>query len=529
MKVHYINILLFALPLNILEHNERNHNNTTLHTVITRSLCECELYAPANYDNDPQMKYVIDNFNKQTQERFHEYDDRMIEKRKQCKDKCDKEIQKIILKDKLEKELMDKFATLHTDIQSDAIPTCVCEKSVADKVEKTCLRCTQNLGGIVAPSSGVLAGIAEGALYAWKPGALDAAIKAAISKGATKIAEAAEAAGIQAGKEAIIESLKTLSVHNFWTDMSDYILKMRHYNNVGDIVSIIQKKNYEFCLRFGEDDSIDTICDAYSSKLTAYAEDGNFSALPKDALPKVLEKFAAEAKGPADAAAEVARESATTGITEKETVLFEAGFNSSISSINAAIIASIVASCRYSGRKEAIIESLKTLSVHNFWTDMSDYILKMRHYNNVGDIVSIIQKKNYEFCLRFGEDDSIDTICDAYSSKLTAYAEDGNFSALPKDALPKVLEKFAAEAKGPADAAAEVARESATTGITEKETVLFEAGFNSSISSINAAIIASIVAIIIIVLVMVIIYKILRYGRKKKMKKKLQYIKLLEE
>ncbi|SOV83955.1 rifin PIR protein, putative [Plasmodium reichenowi] len=86
MKVNYINILLFALPLNILVHNQRNHKSTTPHhtpkITTTRLLCECELYAPANYDNDTEMKKVMENFNKQTQQRFHEYDDRMVEKTK---------------------------------------------------------------------------------------------------------------------------------------------------------------------------------------------------------------------------------------------------------------------------------------------------------------------------------------------------------------------------------------------------------------------------------------------------------------
>ncbi|ETW17857.1 hypothetical protein PFFVO_03251 [Plasmodium falciparum Vietnam Oak-Knoll (FVO)] len=203
MKVHYMNALLFALPLNILNHNERNHNNTTLHTAITRSLCECELYVPVNYDNDWEMKSVMDNFNKQTQQRFEEYDERMKTTRQKCKEQCDKEIQKIILKDKLEKELMDKFATLQTDIQSDAIPTCVCEKSLEDKMEKECLKCAQNLGGIVAPSTGVLAGIAEGALYVWKDAEIIAAKAAAVTEGAAKgLAE-----GAQVGINAVMDGL----------------------------------------------------------------------------------------------------------------------------------------------------------------------------------------------------------------------------------------------------------------------------------------------------------------------------------
>ncbi|KOB64111.1 hypothetical protein PFHG_05495 [Plasmodium falciparum HB3] len=41
MKVHYINILLFSLPLNILEHNPWNHYMKP-HTYTNRSLCEAD-------------------------------------------------------------------------------------------------------------------------------------------------------------------------------------------------------------------------------------------------------------------------------------------------------------------------------------------------------------------------------------------------------------------------------------------------------------------------------------------------------
>ncbi|KNC35012.1 rifin [Plasmodium falciparum RAJ116] len=159
MKVHYINILLFVIPLNILINDQRNHKSTTPHTPkipTTRLLCECDIYTSI-YDNDPQMKAVMENYNRQTSDRFKEYDERMKTTRQKCKDKCDKEIEKIILKDKMEKELMDKFATLHTDIQSDAIPTCVCEKSLADKTEKFCLNCSKNMGAI-APWWGLVCG-----------------------------------------------------------------------------------------------------------------------------------------------------------------------------------------------------------------------------------------------------------------------------------------------------------------------------------------------------------------------------------
>ncbi|CDO61948.1 rifin [Plasmodium reichenowi] len=185
MKVHYINILLFALQLNILVHIQRNLKSIPQHVPITRLLCECDLYMP-NYDNDPQMKEVMENFNKQTQQRFEEYDERMQTTRQKCKDKCDKEIQKIILKDKLEKELMDKFATLQTDIQSDAIPTCVCEKTLAEKIEKGCLRCGGILGAAM-PEVGAIGGSLLYALNTWKPAAIIAA-KEAAEKAATALA-----------------------------------------------------------------------------------------------------------------------------------------------------------------------------------------------------------------------------------------------------------------------------------------------------------------------------------------------------
>ncbi|SOV84073.1 rifin PIR protein, putative [Plasmodium reichenowi] len=337
MKVHYINILLFALPLNILEHNQRNLKSTTSHTYTNRSLCECELYAPANYDNDTEMKEVMDNFSKQTQQRFEEYDERMKTTRQKCKDKCDKEIQKIILKDKLEKELMEKFATLHTDIQSDAIPTCVCEKSIADKVEKECLKCAQNLGGIVAPSSGVLAGIAEGALYAWKPTALDAAIKAAIAKGAADISAAAKAAGIKAGKDLVIGGLKYLNIDKLVPEICEQISNASHYNELMNFAEIIRTKRAVMCGAQGNILDQD-MCRQIGINLRTFKADGRTPDLPdaegvQKTLTNILDKAETTAKG----AAEAAKETATTGITNKRPSCLKLDFNSSISSINADI------------------------------------------------------------------------------------------------------------------------------------------------------------------------------------------------
>ncbi|EWC78896.1 surface antigen [Plasmodium falciparum UGT5.1] len=164
MKVHYFNILLFYLSLNILllsskVYNQRNHYITRTSKTNTRALCECELYAPSNYDNDPEMKEVMQYFDRQTSQHFEEYNERIIKNRQKCKEKCEKDIQKIILKDKIEKELAEKFVTLETNIDTNDIPTCVCEKSIEDKMEKTCLKCGGVLGGGVAPAWGLLSGL----------------------------------------------------------------------------------------------------------------------------------------------------------------------------------------------------------------------------------------------------------------------------------------------------------------------------------------------------------------------------------
>ncbi|ETW46154.1 hypothetical protein PFMALIP_05782 [Plasmodium falciparum MaliPS096_E11] len=100
----------------------------------------------------------MENFDRQTSQRFHEYDERMKTTRQKCKERCDKEIQKIILKDKMEKQMAQQLTTLETKIDTDDIPTCICEKSLADKTEKFCLNCGKTMGG-VAPGWGLVSGL----------------------------------------------------------------------------------------------------------------------------------------------------------------------------------------------------------------------------------------------------------------------------------------------------------------------------------------------------------------------------------
>ncbi|EUR59477.1 hypothetical protein PFBG_05940 [Plasmodium falciparum 7G8] len=198
MKVHCCNILLFSLILNTLllsssqVNVHRKHYSIALHTSKTpkliksnRSLCECDIYKP-NYD-DPEMKNLMENFNKQTQQRFHEYDEHINDKRQKCKEECEKDIQKIILKDKIEKELAEKFVTLETNIDTNDISTCVCKKSVAHKMENTCLGCGGVLGGGVLPGWSVLGSIG---FYTFvNSSAIKAATKGGIAKVLSELKE----------------------------------------------------------------------------------------------------------------------------------------------------------------------------------------------------------------------------------------------------------------------------------------------------------------------------------------------------
>ncbi|SOV83893.1 rifin PIR protein, putative [Plasmodium reichenowi] len=228
MKVHYINILLFALALNILVNNERNNNITTFdtqHTQTNRSLCE--LYAPANYDNDPQMKEVMQQFVARTSQRLREYDERMVEKRKQCKDRCDKEIQKIILKDKLEKQMEQQLTTLDTNITTEDIPTCICEKSMADKTEKFCLNCGKTMGG-VAYGWGLVGGLMYTAWTNYVP--------IAVAK-----------AAMDAGMNVVINVLETLGAEKSTAVILKEISSTGQYANIRNFADIIRKELEATC------------------------------------------------------------------------------------------------------------------------------------------------------------------------------------------------------------------------------------------------------------------------------------------
>ncbi|ETW38861.1 hypothetical protein PFTANZ_00439 [Plasmodium falciparum Tanzania (2000708)] len=91
----------------------------------------------------------------------------------------------IILKDKIEKQLAQQFSTLQTNIDTNDIPTCVCEKSLADKTEKFCLNCGKNMGAIT-PCWGLVSGLGY---YRWEIAATAAAVQKGIDAGIAKAIE----------------------------------------------------------------------------------------------------------------------------------------------------------------------------------------------------------------------------------------------------------------------------------------------------------------------------------------------------
>ncbi|CDO61614.1 rifin [Plasmodium reichenowi] len=215
MKLHYSKILLFVIALNILVTSYHEHNNnepyvTTHHTAttISRVLSEKDIES-SSYDKDADMKSVKEKFDRQTSQRFEEYEERMKQKRQKSKEERDKKTQEIIDKDKM-------------------------DKSLAQKVEIGCLRCGCALGGVAA-SVGIFGTVAVKEL------AKAAMTAAEITAKEAAIAEAA-AKGAEAAIDAVIEGLKKLYVSNLdGKELVSYITA-QNYNNVTKIALAINRQ-----------------------------------------------------------------------------------------------------------------------------------------------------------------------------------------------------------------------------------------------------------------------------------------------
>ncbi|ETW58005.1 hypothetical protein PFMC_06096 [Plasmodium falciparum CAMP/Malaysia] len=242
------------------------------------------------------MKAVMQGFDRQTSERFHEYDERMKTTRQKCKDKCDKEIQKIILKDKLEKQMEQQLITLETKIDTGDIPTCICEKSMADKMEKDCLRCTYGLGTL-APTVGLIGAVA---VHAWKPTALKAAIAAALEANNANILAAANAAGIQAGKNVVIQVLKSFRVQDVCPEIFKSILKISHYNEVINFARSINMEYGATCTSLDKNIVPSLECKEFQIKFGIFRIDGNPGPPSASAIPEIVGEIVEGAKATAE-------------------------------------------------------------------------------------------------------------------------------------------------------------------------------------------------------------------------------------
>ncbi|ETW64118.1 hypothetical protein PFMC_00002 [Plasmodium falciparum CAMP/Malaysia] len=284
----------------------------------------------------------MENFIKQTQERFHEYDERMKTTRQKCKEQCEKDIQKIILKDKLEKELTEKLATLEANINTKDLPICECEKSIADKMEKGCLRCAGVLGGGVMPGMGLIDGSLLGAISVLKPAAIEAAKEAAIAEGAAKgLAEGAQA-GIQEVMKGLLTDfrLSTPAVKEL-----GLVLSATNYKDVTMITEAVYAKINGTCLpglapsgRFSVADTYKSFCDSMLEKplLTHHVLDRD---LIKNDIETYVQKIVSEAKTAAGATEEMVTKDATSLAMETNT----AAVNTTYASYQTVIIASVVA------------------------------------------------------------------------------------------------------------------------------------------------------------------------------------------
>ncbi|ETW43924.1 hypothetical protein PFNF135_01701 [Plasmodium falciparum NF135/5.C10] len=216
MKLHYTKILLFFFPLYILVTSYHVYSKNKLYitphhtrTTTSRLLSECDIRSSI-YDNDAEMKSVKGTFDRQTSQRFEEYEERIKDKRQKRKEERDKNIQEIIEKDKM-------------------------DKSLVEKMEKGCLKCGCGLGG-VATSVGIFGGLG---IYGWKTAATATAME--LAKEAADQAGAVAAA--EAFKSAVIEGIeKEFRVSTLGVQGLQSLFTANTYPNASEIAHAINKQ-----------------------------------------------------------------------------------------------------------------------------------------------------------------------------------------------------------------------------------------------------------------------------------------------
>ncbi|CDO66493.1 rifin, partial [Plasmodium reichenowi] len=229
-------------------YNKNKPSITPHHTPIytSRMLSECNTQSSI-YDNDAEIKSVKEMFHRQTSQRFEEYQERMKEKRQKRKEQRDKNIKEIIEKDKM-------------------------EKSLAEKVEKCCLKCGCALGGVAA-SVGLFGGLG---IYGWKSAALAAAAQKGIEAG---IAKAIQGVISKFGLEIIsgVPLNTVLNANNFKHPMKLGQLVQEEYNtvceaypsNTGSVLCSYKRSLYADTYRMIATDAQTVANDASQASATA--------------------------------------------------------------------------------------------------------------------------------------------------------------------------------------------------------------------------------------------------------------------
>ncbi|EUT86192.1 hypothetical protein PFAG_02651 [Plasmodium falciparum Santa Lucia] len=278
----------------------------------------------------------MQQFHDRTTQRFQEYDERMKTTRQKCKDTCNKEIQKIILKDKIEKQMAEQLTTLDTNITNDDIPTCICKKSLADKVEKECLRCGSILGAAM-PEVGSVGGSLLYALNEWKTYALLETTKYALAEGVAKGAIAGNAQGVAI----VLSGLNKLGIKELYPELLESIGTEIPYYDIANIAKAIITKKNQFC---GLTQSVahDAMCEKIDFNFGMRIRLGSrveYGPPARESVPKVINNLVDKATEAADIkAAQVRTITSSKIITEEEGVI-----NTIYMSNQTAIIASIVA------------------------------------------------------------------------------------------------------------------------------------------------------------------------------------------
>ncbi|ETW53169.1 hypothetical protein PFUGPA_04797 [Plasmodium falciparum Palo Alto/Uganda] len=313
MKLHCSKILLFFFPLYILVtsyhvYSKNKPSITSHHTQTNRSLCECDTQS-SNYDKDTGMKSVMQQFVDRTSQRFEEYQERMKEKRQKRKEQCDKNIQKIIHKDKMEKNL-------------------------AEKVEIGCLRCGCALGG-VATGVGIFGTVAVKELT-----------KAAIAKAVVVAKEAgmaaAKAEGAAAGKEFVIAKLQEMGISTLRGNVFESLFTANTYPNASEIAYAINNQYSPSSCIFVSSGTRQAFCTWVTEQSKSVANIREMLQGNSVSYTKVTEKAVGTIVTDAKKAAGEATEKAIEEVIQRSTAAVESTYASCQSAIIASVVAIVV-------------------------------------------------------------------------------------------------------------------------------------------------------------------------------------------